>query len=362
MNDEQPPLRVTLEELADGARAEPAPPSASGEARPASDGTSIDATSTGTKSYGNINTIPEAPSLAHDKASLLLQAWFYLGGAGLAGAVAGWAVAEPGFVDDAVHRWGNTLMIPLVVAMTCLAFAVAESLVERSSRKAVLRGGLALPLGMALGFVFSGAANLFYTLALGLVAAAGIHSYHNPAAWLARGIAWMVLGAAGGVVYGILGQSMKRTGYGALGGALGAALGGTIFDPIAFATHGGATSRAVGFGLLGLATGVAIGLVESALKDRWLYVTTGPLAGKQFILYKPQTAVGSSQSCEIYLFKDPEILPQHAIFTLKGSKVYLAAYGPTYIGGQPVRGSRVLENGAVMQLGRYGFRYQEKQR
>jgi hypothetical protein len=139
-------------------------------------------------------------------------------------------------------------------------------------------------------------------------------------------------------------------------------LGGTIFDPIAFATHGGATSRAVGFGLLGMATGVAIGLVESALKDRWLYVTAGPLAGKQFILYKPQTAVGSSQGCDIYLFKDPDILPQHAVLTLKGSKVHLLTYGPAYIGGQPVRGTRVLENGMVMQLGRYGFRYQEKQR
>ena len=89
---------------------------------------------------------------------------------------------------------------------------------------------------------------------------------------------------------------MKKTGYGALGGAIGALIGGTIFDPISFATHGGAASRAIGFGMLGLATGIAIGLVESALKDRWLYVTAGPLAGKQFILYKPRTVVGGSQT------------------------------------------------------------------
>jgi ubiquitin-protein ligase len=36
-----------------------------------------------------------------------------------------------------------------------------------------------------------------------------------------------------------------------------------------------------------------MGLVGSALKDRWLYVTSGPLAGKQFILYKPQTIMGA---------------------------------------------------------------------
>ena len=253
-------------------------------------------------------------------------------------------------------------MIPLLVTLMCVGFAVAESIVERSTRKALIRGGLALPLGMVLGFIFGGIANVFYSIGLSSASQAGVQSFHNPAAWIARGIAWMVLGAAGGVVYGIIGQSMKRTGYGALGGAIGAAVGGTIFDPISFATHGGATSRAVGFGLLGMATGIAIGLVESALKDRWLYVTAGPLAGKQFILYKPQTAVGSSQSCDIYLFKDPEILPQHAMLELKGSKVHLMANGPAYIGGQPVRGSACWKMGHIMQIGRYGFRYQERQR
>ncbi len=253
-------------------------------------------------------------------------------------------------------------MIPLLVTLMCVGFAVAESIVERSTKKALIRGGLALPLGVVLGFIFSGMANVFYSIGLNICFQAGVRSFHNPAVWIARGIAWMVLGAAGGVVYGIIGQSMKKTGYGALGGAIGAAVGGTIFDPISFATHAGATSRGVGFGLLGMATGIAIGLVESALKDRWLYVTAGPLAGKQFILYKPQTSVGSSQNCDIYLFKDPEILPQHAMLELKGSKIHLIANGAAYISGQPVRGTRVLESGTIMQLGRYAFRYQERQR
>jgi hypothetical protein len=356
VSDQQQPVRVTLEELADAARPEPTALVSTAE-QPA-------VVSTGAKSYGNINATPDAPTVFHEKSSILLQAWFYLGLAGLLGALAGWGIAEPGFIDGSrnEHRWGNVWMIPLLVTLMCVGFAVAESIVERSTKKALIRGGLALPLGVVLGFIFSGLANVFYSIALNICAEAGVRSYHNPAVWIARGIAWMVLGAAGGVVYGIIGQSMKKTGYGALGGAIGAAVGGTIFDPISFATHAGATSRGVGFGLLGMATGIAIGLVESALKDRWLYVTAGPLAGKQFILYKPQTSVGSSQNCDIYLFKDPEILPQHAVLELKGSKIYLIAQGAAYISGQPVRGTRVLESGTIMQLGRYGFRYQERQR
>ena len=356
MSDQQQPLRVTLEELADAARSEPTALVSAAE-QPA-------VVSTGANSYGNINATPDAPTVLHEKSSILLQAWFYLGLAGLLGALAGWGIAEPGFIDGSrdAHRWGNVWMIPLLVTLMCVGFAVAESIVERSTKKALIRGGLALPLGVVLGFIFSGLANVFYSIGLNICAEAGVRSYHNPAVWIARGIAWMVLGVAGGVVYGIIGQSMKKTGYGALGGAIGAAVGGTIFDPISFATHAGATSRGVGFGLLGMATGIAIGLVESALKDRWLYVTAGPLAGKQFILYKPQTSVGSSQNCDIYLFKDPEILPQHAMLELKGSKTHLITHGAAYISGQPVRGTRVLESGTIMQLGRYAFRYQERQR
>jgi hypothetical protein len=357
VSENQQPLRVSLEDLAEAVDLEPVriapvvepPPGAA--ARPG-------------KSYGNIRATADAPALVQEKGSVLLQGWFYLGLAGLLGATAGWGISEPGFVDGprTGFHWGDVFMVPLVVTLMCVGFAVAESLVERSARKALIRGGLALPLGMILGFLFSGLANVFYSIGLAICRAAGVLSFHNPAAWIARGLAWMVLGAAGGVIYGIIGQSMKKTGYGALGGAVGALVGGTVFDPIAIATHGGATSRAVGFGLLGMATGVAIGLVESALKDRWLYVTAGPLAGKQFILYKPRTAVGSSQSCDIYLFKDPEILPEHAIFEMKGSKVHLIATGAAYISGQPVRGLRVLESGTIIQLGRYAFRYQERQR
>ena len=106
------------------------------------------------------------------------------------------------------------------------------------------------------------------------------------------------------------------------------------------ATHVGSVSRAVGFALVGLATGVGMGLVESALKDRWLYVVSGPLAGKQFILYKSQTTIGSKQDSDIYLFKDASILPRHAVISLSGARVMLQATGPVLWAGQQVNSFR----------------------
>jgi hypothetical protein len=120
-------------------------------------------------------------------------------------------------------------------------------------------------------------------------------------------------------------------------------------------------SRAVGFSLLGMATGISMGIVESALKNRWLYVTSGPLAGKQFILYKALTTIGSEQQSDIYLFKDQAILPNHAIVATQGSRTKLTAMGAVYVAGSPIQ-NRILQDGDLIQIGRYAFRYKEKAR
>ena len=320
----------------------------------------------GTRSYGTITDATEqAPTAtAEGRGSILLQGWFYLGISGFLGALAGWAICEPGFVDGqkkGAFHWGNFWMVPIILTLMSLGFGIAESAVERSAKKALLRGVLALPLGILLGFVFYFMGNVIFGMLVGIVVDLGAQSIKNPAFWIARGLAWAAFAAAGGVVYGIIGQSSKKGMYGVIGGMIGAGLGGTIFDPISLAAHGAGLSRAVGFALVGLATGVGMGLVESALKDRWLYVTAGPLSGKQFILYKPRTSVGSKQDSDIYLFKDPSILPEHATLELSGSRVQIHANGPVYLAGGTVR-TRVLQDNDLLQIGRYSFRYKEKQR
>jgi hypothetical protein len=350
---ERDAIKITAQDLADVVIPEPA---VSVPSAPPS----------GAKVYGTINEAAEQfVTVPTERASLLLQGWFYLGLAGMLGAIAGWAIAEPGFADGALARsdahWGNIIIFPLITTLMCVGFGVSESIVERSVRKALLRGALALPLGILLGFIFDMMAETIYAMGMRLAYEGGAQSMSNPALWIVRGLAWTVFGAAGGVVYGIVGQSTKKGTYGVLGGVLGAGLGGVIFNPIAMATHVGGVSRAVGFGLLGLATGVGMGLVESALKDRWLYVVAGPLAGKQFILYKTETNIGSRQESDIYLFKDANILPRHASITISGARVTLHATGSVLWAGQPVH-DRVLQDGDLLQIGRYAFRYKEKHR
>lgn len=152
------------------------------------------APSSGAKMYGTINeTAEQFVSVPAERGSILLQGWFYLGLAGLLGALAGWGIAEPGFVDGPGHHWGNFLIIPLIVTLMCIGLGVSESIVERSARKALLRGALALPLGILLGFIFDMMAETVYGLLLRVISEAGVQTYKNPAVWIVRGFAWMVL-------------------------------------------------------------------------------------------------------------------------------------------------------------------------
>ncbi|HZD94078.1 MAG TPA: FHA domain-containing protein, partial [Candidatus Sulfotelmatobacter sp.] len=317
-SDDKPALKITLEDLAKV------------EVRTEPQNIGVATAVAGAKQYGNIAAPGEGPAaVTEEKGHFFLQGWFYLGVAGLLGALVGWGIGEPFIHEGGQRSLGDVfrllMIIPLVLIFMCLGFSIAESIVERSLQKALQRAVLSFPLGLVFSVVFMFGGGIVYRIGLEICSGMGIDltsitGYKNPAVWIARGFAWMVFAAAAGIVYGLVDRSMKKGRYGVIGAVIGGGVGGVLFDPISLATKSGGPSRGIGFALIGIATGVAIGIVESALKDRWLYVASGPLAGKQFILYKPITSIGSSQKCDIYLFKDNSILPQHGSIEVRGAQ------------------------------------------
>src|SRR5229473_8618300 len=145
-------IKITLEDLAGVATSEATTSNA-----PAGQ------VAAGAKNYGSVTEAAEqAEPVSEDHGSILLKGWFYLGLAGLVGAFLGWSIVEPGFVDGGGRRWGNTWIMPLIVTMLCLGFGIAEGIVERSVRKALIRAAMSLPLGVILGFMFSAVADLIF--------------------------------------------------------------------------------------------------------------------------------------------------------------------------------------------------------
>src|SRR5260370_14995932 len=108
------------------------------------------------RQYGNITTPAQDAAVVPDegKSKFYMQGWFYLGVAGLLGALIGWAIGEPFFSAVEQGRSGNhflaLLVIPLVVTFMCLGFSIGESIVERSRRKVLQQGATGLSVGLGL--------------------------------------------------------------------------------------------------------------------------------------------------------------------------------------------------------------------
>ena len=356
--------------------------------------------------YGRINTpgTNESTGLT----GFLMRGWVYMPVAGFMAALIAWAIGEwalhgsqarmnefldaDQFKEFVQAREGFALSVSIwftgIFIFIAFVIGLAESLVERSPRKALRRGGIALIAGLVLGplsfFLVEGFQvgdihfEGLYAMAGQVMEKMGVDpgNIKHPLQWLRRGLVWTLFGVAAGLTYGLTGLTSKKALFGAMGGFLGAGLGALMFDPIAAilgeiggGDSSGTISRAIAFSLMGGFTGLAVGLVETALKDRWLYVSAGPLAGKQFVLYKARTLIGSDQDCDIYLFKDPTIQPNHAEVTLLDGKITLLANAPVQVGNSPGSTRPVpagqtinLRGGQQIIIGRYTFYFEEKSR
>ena len=93
-------------------------------------------------------------------------------------------------------------------------------------------------------------------------------------------------------------------------------------------------------------------------------MTAGPLKGKQFIIYRNPTLIGSSPRCDIYLFKDPVVEEAHAAIHQirdgyeledKGSK------SGTYVNNVRVKRKRLVSSDQI-RIGNALFVYSEREK
>jgi type III secretion system (T3SS) inner membrane Yop/YscD-like protein len=276
--------------------------------------------------------------------------------------------APAGDVSLAAIRLRGLLLslavFPVVAAFVGLFVAAADGLLSRAWRRAVLCGLVGLSSGLALGLVTSLLGEMAYGLGRRVVEGMEGDTTISAAAFVtqmvARGLAWAVTGAAMGLGQGIALRSRRLLLNGLLGGVVGALVGGMLFDPIDRLLHegafgaGAAASRAIGFMVIGLGAGLMIGVVELLARDAWLKMLAGPLAGKEFMLFKNPTTIGSSPKADIYLFKDAEVEPTHALLHVMGDAYELesaAGTGRTQVNGLVVRRAR-LEPGDQIRIGK----------
>ncbi len=240
------------------------------------------------------------------------------------------------------------------------SLSIAEDLVSSNWRGVIIKGSI----GIAAGVVGATVGAIATTVVLNLIVEPLIgspeDSFFTQVVW--RTIAWSMVGGSLAVAPGVSLKNWKRFAIGLAGGIIGGTLGGMLFDIIAEATNSAVGSRFVAICAIGMVTGIGTGVLETATKSGWLRVAVGLIAGKQFVLYKNPTYIGSSPQCEIYLFKDPAIAPRHAAVHKRPGGFEIESLdesSPTFVNGQPVSRTR-LKSGDSIQIGGTVFLFQER--
>jgi hypothetical protein len=305
---------------------------------------------------------------------LFYSSYFYLSIAGGMGAFLGWAMLEPLIDDKSLggdgplsEKLAGLFLFPTVAGMVGLFLAAADGVMSRN----FLRALLCTAVGVGIGFFGAGVllipVNIFYTLMVNIALSmlkAPLQDGEMPRGFplllimMGRAAAWAMIAIPAGIGQGVALRERKIIVNGLLGAVLGGLLGGLFFDPIAMVFTGkdgqADVSRAVGLTLIGIMVGLFVGLVEQWTKSAWLLMRAGPLAGKQFVIHRSPTVLGSSPKADIYLFKDPAIEPQHALIHNYGGRYEIEDCNTpdgTYVNGLPVY-KQVLKAGDQIVLGK----------
>jgi hypothetical protein len=255
----------------------------------------------------------------------------------------------------------NVVSFGLSGMLLALCLGIAEPLTERNMPAVVRNGALGAGLGLLGGvFVSLFVDRLYEVLAGNHAGDSSNFTFRNV---LARMLAWGVLGLFLTIGPGVLLRNPRKLLIGAAGGLIGGLLGGMLFDPIGLIA-GAQMSRLIALMAIGSLAGVATGLIENVAKTGWLRVTRGFIAGKQFILYRNPTYIGSAPESQIYLFRDPQVGRRHAALHLVPGGVELEDLP---LGSETrVNGNRIarvhLRNGDQIQIGASTFLFQEKLR
>ena len=250
----------------------------------------------------------------------------------------------------------NVLFYGACGLMIALSLAAAEPLVQRNVQGAIINGSVGATLGLLGGVAVALFIDRFQQLIIG---DAGSDSTR---VMVARAASWGVLGLFLSLGPGIVMRNRRRLIVGLIGGFLGGALGGVLYDPVVRLAQSPNIGRLAGICAIGLIAGLGTGLVENVAKGGWLKVTEGLIAGKQFVLYRNPTYLGSSPHCQVYLFKDAAIGKRHAAIHIVPGGFELENLplgGATLVNGKPV--TRVkLRHGDRVQIGGTQFLFQEK--
>jgi hypothetical protein len=249
-------------------------------------------------------------------------------------------VSEIFMNDDPVGRTFWTLVLDTGVWTAfiglgiTIALNLAQSIYLKRTPPIAILVKTAL-IGVAIGIAGGAAAQILFGLTANI---------STPVEILSRIICWGILGwgLGFGASYFVPNYPVKRA---MLAGLVGGVIGGAIFRATFILPE--PLGRILGVTILGLFIGLAISIIEEALREAWITVVWGPKETTTISLGTKPVVFGSSREADVYLTQrrgQPEIPPVCAIVSIDGGRVIL---------DDRTSGTRrELHNGETADLGR----------
>ena len=235
--------------------------------------------------------------------------------------------------------------------------AIADAVIERNINGTIIYGSIAAVVGAVGGLVVAYVINIVQTKLIPTDDTPGMGMR-----MLAQVISWGVLGLFLAATPGLILRNAKRLLIGMVGGLIGGAIGGLAYAPVQDSVGNEMISRLIAVVLIGLLAGLACGVLENVVKTGWVKVESGLIAGKQFVLYRNPTFIGSHPMSHIYLFNDPTVGRRHACIHIVpgGYELEDLPLGTrTFVNDKPVTRTR-LKLGDRIKVGQTEFIFQEK--
>ncbi len=248
-------------------------------------------------------------------------------------------------------RISSALFSSVISAYIGLVMGIGEGIYYGSTEKAKRYSLIGLGIAVIGGFLSGYIAQAMYSALLA-------QSTSELGYAFVRGIGWSIMGMGIGFAIGLLKPEKKRILYCALGGLLGGFLGGFVFNFVAGAvitkeTDTGILPRAIGITIMGGLIGLGVGLLEQVAKTAWLKVLRGDFVGKEYLIFPGTTSIGNDSSNSIVLFKDKLVAVNHCEIIQQGSKFILVDKGTSL--GTFVNGKQVqrhlLNQGDAIAVG-----------
>lgn len=245
-----------------------------------------------------------------------------------------------------VVRMQTALWAAIIALFIGLFLGIGEGVFYGSKEQAVRYALIGAGISIAIGLFSGYIAQWMYSEMLGDDPA-------DFAAAVVRGLGWAIMGLGVGIAVGFIKPEKKRIIYCALGGLGGGFLGGFLFNYVCDIIPNDVVARGVAIVVMGLLIGLGVGLLEQFAKQAWLKVIRGEFEGKEYLVFAGVTSIGNDGKNTIVLFKDKLVGSHHCDIILEGSRYMIVDCGTPM--GTVVNGNRIarhqLRQGDAIAIG-----------